>query len=212
MKEKIYNVLVGIICCVYAITTLAFLIFLPKYNLLFKGWWTFFIIFPSLGNLSFQKNKISSAYILLTGILLLLTNQGVIPFIKCFTILVSLGIIIIGINIIKKKDTKKTLPLFYTICGSTEEIASKTLNEGGEVIAICGSTSINMKDSTFKNKSVIKAKSILGTVELIFPDNIEVINSAQTYLGESLNYKKDKKSKTKVYVESTSILGSIKIK
>lgn len=220
MKEKIYNVLVGIICCVYAITTLVFLIFLPKYNLLFKGWWTFFIIFPSLGNLLFQKNKISSAYILLTGILLLLTNQGVIPFIKCFTILVNLGIIIIGINIIKttlnlnkeKKDTKKTLPLFYTICGSTEEIASKTLSEGGEVIAICGSTSINMKDSTFKNKSVIKAKSILGTVELIFPDNIEVINSAQTYLGESLNYKKDKKSKTKVYVESTSILGSIKIK
>ncbi|MGN0966918.1 MAG: hypothetical protein ACI4OP_04920 [Candidatus Coprovivens sp.] len=220
MKEKIYNVLVGIICCVYAITTLAFLIFLPKYNLLFKGWWTFFIIFPSLGNLLFQKNKISSAYILLTGILLLLTNQGVMPFIKCFTILVSLGIIIIGINIIKttlnlnkeKKDTKKTLPLFYTICGSTEEIASKTLSEGGEVLAICGSTSINMKDSTFKNKSVIKAKSILGTVELIFPDNIEVINSAQTYLGESLNYKKDKKSKTKVYVESTSILGSIKIK
>ena len=198
----------------------SFLNILTKYNLLFKGWWTFFIIFPSLGNLLFQKNKISSAYILLTGILLLLTNQGVMPFIKCFTILVSLGIIIIGINIIKttlnlnkeKKDTKKTLPLFYTICGSTEEIASKTLSEGGEVLAICGSTSINMKDSTFKNKSVIKAKSILGTVELIFPDNIEVINSAQTYLGESLNYKKDKKSKTKVYVESTSILGSIKIK
>lgn len=220
MKEKIYNVLVGIICCVYAITTLAFLIFLPKYNLLFKGCWTFFIIFPSLGNLLFQKNKISSAYILLTGILLLLTNQGIMPFIKCFTILVSLGIIIIGINIIKttlnlnkeKKDTKKTLPLFYTICGSTEEVASKTLSEGGEVLAICGSTSINMKDSTFKNKSVIKAKSILGTVELIFPDNVEVINSAQTYLGESLNYKKDKKSKTKIYVESTSILGSIKIK
>ena len=113
---------------------------------------------------------------------------------------------------IPKKDTKKSLPLFYTICGSTEEVASKTLSEGGEVLAICGSTSINMKDSTFKNKSVIKAKSILGTVELIFPDNVEVINSAQTYLGESLNYKKDKKSKTKIYVESTSILGSIKIK
>ena len=220
MKEKIYNVLVGIILCVYAITTLAFLIFLPKYNLLFKGWWTFLIIFPSLGNLLFQKNKVSSAYILLTGILLLLTNQGIMPFIKCFTILVCLGIIIIGISIIKttlnltknKKDTKKTLPLFYTLFGSTEEIASRTLSDGGEVIAICGSTSINMKDSTFQNNSVIKTKSILGTVELIFPDNVEVIKTSKTYLGESLNYKKNKKTKTKVYVESTSILGSIKIK
>ena len=124
MKEKIYNVLVGIILCVYAITTLAFLIFLPKYNLLFKGWWTFLIIFPSLGNLLFQKNKVSSAYILLTGILLLLTNQGIMPFIKCFTILVCLGIIIIGISIIKttlnltknKKDTKKnTTIILYNI-------------------------------------------------------------------------------------------------
>lgn len=220
MKEKIYNVLVGIICCVYAITTLAFLIFLPKYNLLFKGWWTFFIIFPSLGNLLFQKNKISSAYILLTGILLLLTNQGVMPFIKCFTILVSLGIIIIGINIIKttlnlnkeKKDTKKTLPLFYTIVGATEEFSSTTLKEGGEVIAICGATSIDMSDATFKNKSVIKTKSILGTVELIFPENVEVIMNNKNFLGETLNYKKAKKSRTKVYVESTSILGSTKIK
>ena len=69
-----------------------------------------------------------------------------------------------------------------------------------------------MKDSTFQNNSVIKTKSILGTVELIFPDNVEVIKTSKTYLGESLNYKKSKKSKTKVYVESTSILGSIKIK
>ena len=69
-----------------------------------------------------------------------------------------------------------------------------------------------MKDSTFQNKSVIKTKSILGTVELIFPENVEVITTGKTYLGETLNYKKSKKSKTKVYVESTSILGSIKIK
>ena len=219
MKEKIYNILVSIICCVYAITTLVFLFVMPKYNLLFPGWWTFILIFPSLGNLLFQKNKVSSAYVLTTGILLLLTCLEVITFIKCFTIFICLGIIIIGISIIKttltvakNKDTKKTLPLFYTIVGSTEEIASTTLSSGGEVMAICGSTSINMKDATFKNNSVIKTKSILGTVELIFPDNVEVLTTAKTYLGEVQNFKNSKKSRTKVYVESTSILGSTKIK
>lgn len=219
MKEKIYNILISVICCVYAITTLIFLFALPKYNLLFPGWWTFFLIFPSLGNLLFQKNKISSAYILTTGILLLLSCLKIITFIKCFTIFICLGIIILGISIIKStlsvtknKDTKKTLPIFYTFVGSTEEFVSTTLTNGGEIMAICGATSINMKDATFKNNSVIKTKSVLGTVELIFPENVEVITTTKTYLGEVQNYKKTRKSKTKVYVESTSILGSTKIK
>lgn len=220
MKEKIYNVIVSIICCVYAITTIVFLFVLPKYNLLFPGWWTLILIVPSLGNLLFQKNKVSSAFVLSSGILLLLASLGVIDFTKCFTILICFAIIIIGISIIKttfnlgkqKSDTNKTLPLFYTVFGATEEIASRTLSEGGEVIAICGSTSIDMKDATFKNNSVIKTKSILGSVELILPKNVEVITNPKNYVGEALNYKKSKKSKTKVYVESFSILGSIKIK
>lgn len=220
MKEKIYNVIVSIICCVYAITTIVFLFVLPKYNLLFPGWWTLILIIPSLGNLLFQKNKVSSAFVLSSGILLLLASLGVIDFTKCFTILICFAIIIIGISIIKttfnlgkqKSDTNKTLPLFYTVFGATEEIASRTLSEGGEVIAICGSTSIDMKDATFKNNSVIKTKSILGSVELILPKNVEVITNPKNYVGEALNYKKSKKSKTKVYVESFSILGSIKIK
>jgi predicted membrane protein len=220
MKEKIYNVIVSIICCVYAITTIVFLFVLPKYNLLFPGWWTLILIFPSLGNLLFQKNKVSSAFVLSSGILLLLASLGVIDFTKCFTILICFAIIIIGISIIKttfnlgkqKSDTNKTLPLFYTVFGATEEIASRTLSEGGEVVAICGSTSIDMKDATFKNNSVIKTKSILGSVELILPSNVEVITNPKNYVGEALNYKKSKKSKTKVYVESFSILGSIKIK
>lgn len=220
MKEKIYNVIVSIICCVYAITTIVFLFVLPKYNLLFPGWWTLILIIPSLGNLLFQKNKVSSTFVLSSGILLLLASLGVIDFTKCFTILICFAIIIIGISIIKttfnlgkqKSDTNKTLPLFYTVFGATEEIASRTLSEGGEVIAICGSTSIDMKDATFKNNSVIKTKSILGSVELILPKNVEVITNPKNYVGEALNYKKSKKSKTKVYVESFSILGSIKIK
>ena len=220
MKEKIYNVIVSIICCVYAITTIVFLFVLPKYNLLFPGWWTLIFIIPSLGNLLFQKNKVSSAFVLSSGILLLLASLGVIDFTKCFTILICFAIIIIGISIIKttfnlgkpKDDTNKTLPLFYTVFGATEEIASRTLSEGGEVVAICGSTSIDMKDATFKNNSVIKTKSILGSVELILPSNVEVITNPKNYVGEALNYKKSKKSKTKVYVESFSILGSIKIK
>ena len=221
MKEKIYNITISLICCIYAITTLVLLIIQPKYNLLFPGWWTFIIIFPALGNLLFQSNKVSGTYMLISGILLLLANLEIITFIKCFTILVCLGIIILGINIIKvtlnlptnRKDTNKTLPIFYTIFGATEELASTTLSEGGKVIAICGATTIDMKNSKLKSDIVIKTKSVLGTVELLFPDNVEVITSSKNILGESLNYKKtESKNKVTIYVDSTSILGSIKIK
>ena len=106
MKEKIYNIVVSIICCVYAITTIVFLFALPKYNLLFPGWWTFILMFPSLGNLLFQKNKVSSAFVLTSGILLLLASLEVISFTKCFTILICFAIIIIGMDTDKSEFIK----------------------------------------------------------------------------------------------------------
>ena len=99
--EKIYNVITAILFSIYALIALIFVLFLPKYNILFPGWWTLIIIIPSLGSLLFQHNKGTSLYLLILGVCLLLMNLQILSFNKCFTILICLAIIFIGINIVK---------------------------------------------------------------------------------------------------------------
>ena len=84
--EKFYNISTSVLFCLYALTALVLTIFLPKYNIFFKGWWTLFVILPSLGSLLFYRNKLTSLYTLAIGIILLLGCNDILTIKKCFTL------------------------------------------------------------------------------------------------------------------------------
>ena len=56
--EKVYNIGVTSLFCIYAMIALVLAIALPKYNILFPGWWSLIVIIPSLGSLLFQRIKV----------------------------------------------------------------------------------------------------------------------------------------------------------
>lgn len=219
--EKIYNIGTATIFSIYALIALIFTIFLPKYNIFFNGWWTLFIILPSLGSVLFYKNKLTSLYVLTIGILLLLGCNDILSLNKCFTILLCLGIILIGISIIKstikipqKKDSNtKYVPFYYTILGATEEKVSAPF-EGGYTKVCLGHLILDLSNAKIANNSTLNVVSIFGTTELILPEEVEVITTNTNVLGGTENLKASVKSKNKkkLYVDSTSILGSTKIK
>lgn len=219
--EKIYNIIVAITISTYALIEIIFLIFLPKYNILFPGWWTFIIMLPSLGNLLFQRNKASSLYIFLIGLLLLLFSLEIISLNKCFTILLCLGIIFLGIDIIKttfkipenKKSIIKYIPFYYTCLGSTEEKVT-TKFVGGTTKVLAGYLLLDLREAKIEDNSTLKVSSIFGTTEIYLPDNLEVVTNNTNILGGTENLKQvDKKTnKKKIYVESISIFGSTKLR
>ena len=219
--EKIYNVGTATIFSIYALIALILTIFLPKYNIFFSGWWTLFIILPSLGSVLFYKNKLTSLYVLTIGILILLGCNDILSLNKCFTILLCLGIILIGISIIKstikipqKKDSNtKYVPFYYTILGATEEKCI-TPFEGGTVKVCFGHLILDLSNAKITNNSTLNVTSIFGTTELILPEEVEAITNNVNVLGGTENLKNVAKSKNKkkLYIESMSILGSTKIK
>lgn len=220
--EKIYNVCSATLFSVYALISLIFLIFIPKYNILFNGWWTLIIILPSLGSFLFHKNKLGSLYILIIGILLFLSSNSIINLNKCFTILTCLGIIFIGINIVKstlkipenKNSTLNYTSLYYAFLGATEE-RIETDFAGGYTKVIFGSMHLDLKDALIKNDSTLKVISIFGTTEISLPENVEIITTNTNILGGTENIRKtNKKNKqnNKIYIESISILGTTKLK
>lgn len=220
--EKIYNIGISILFIVYSLVALVLCIFLPKYNILFPGWWTLILIIPSLGSLLFQSNKGSSLYLLIVGILLLLSCNSILSFKKCFTILICLAIIFIGINIIKttlkipnKKDSNtKYVPFYYAFLASTEEKIESKFN-GGYTKVVFGYLNLDLRNAKIEKNSTIKVLSIFGETELLLPDSIEVITSNTNILGGTENIRKSNnsaKKNNKVYIESISILGNTKIR
>lgn len=225
MKEKVektYNIIIASIISIYAFIELIFVIFIPKYSILFPGWWTLIIMLPSLGNILFQRNKASSLYIFIIGLLLLLVSFDILTIKKCFTILICLGIMFIGISIIKttlkipekKNSIIKYVPFYYTFLGSTEEKVTTSF-VGGTTKVLVGYLLLDMRNAQIEDNATLKVTSIFGTTEIYLPENIEVVTNNTNILGGTENLKQsttNKKKQKKIYIESVSIFGSTKIK
>lgn len=219
--EKIYNVSTAIIFSIYALIALILTVILPKYNIFFNGWWTLLLIIPSLGSLFFQNNKGFSLYTLITGILLLLSSNNIFSFKKCFTILLCLAIIFIGINIIKvtlkipekKSGNIKYVPFYYTLFGSTEEKV-ETKFQGGYTKLVFGYLCLDLRNAKIEKNSTLKVLSIFGETDILLPENVEVITTNTNILGGTENLKDSTQTKksSKLYIESISILGNTRIK
>ncbi len=68
------------------------------FNIFFEGWWTIFIIVPSIIDLFKKKDKIPSIIVLSIGIILLLQQQHIINNDMILKVLAAIGIIILGIK------------------------------------------------------------------------------------------------------------------
>ena len=219
--EKIYNISSSILYITYITIALILYLKLPKYNIFFPGWWTLILIIPSLGSLLFQNNKGFCLYTLIMGILLLLSSNSIITYNKCFTILICLAIIFIGIDIIivtlripeKKKSNTKYIPFYYAFFGSTDEkVESKFI--GGYTKLVFGHLSLDLSSAKIEKNSTLKVLSVFGETEIILPSNIEAITTNTNILGGTENLKNSSSSKksNNIYIESISILGNTKIK
>lgn len=219
MKEKIFNIIIATALITYAITAIVTSI-VKDVNIFFKGWWTLIIILPALGMLLFEKNKKSSLFIICVGIIIFLTTNEILTINKCFIILLSLAIILIGINIIevtfripkKKNSTEKYLPNYYAIFGSVEE-KNSTKFIGGRVHSIFGQVVLDLTKAKIEDSSTIKVLSIFGNSTVLLPSNVEVISNTKSTLGSDENYKEStsKGRKNKVYIESVNIFGGTKL-
>ena len=70
------------------------------FSLFFRGWWTLFLIIPSLIGLIKRESIGCSFLVLILGILMLLASQDIIEWSIIWKIFVPLIIIVVGLSII----------------------------------------------------------------------------------------------------------------
>lgn len=195
-------------------------------NIFFAGWWTLFIIVPSIISL-FERgsNKTSSIIFLVIGILLLLAAQGVFEFEILWEILLPAIVILIGLSLIfghkvdfnvKEKtkclnsdDTESIFAAFgeQNVSKSGEKFEKANLN------AIFGAVKLDLRDAKLEKETVIGAWAIFGGIEILAPEDCIVkVKATPVFGGVSNERKNNEDAKKTIYIEAYAIFGGLDIK
>lgn len=197
-------------------------------NIFFDGWWTLFIIIPSLIGLLTDDEKTGSLIILVIGILLLLSAQNIFDFEILWTLLVPIIIVIFGLSLIFKnsfnKEINKNIQKLNDKKNKEEEIfaafSSQKLDFNGETFnsktlnAIFGGIKLDLREAKLKEDVVINTTSVFGGIDIYIPKDVKIKIKSNSIFGGVTNHKNSKeneKSKT-IYINATCLFGGVEIK
>lgn len=195
-------------------------------NIFFDGWWTLFIIVPSITSLfESGSNKTSSIIFLVIGILFLLASQGLFEFEILWEILLPAIVILIGLSLIfghkvdfnvKEKtkclDSKDTESIFAAF-GEQNVSKSGEKFEKANLNAIFGAVKLDLREAKLEKETVIGAWAIFGGIEILVPEDCIVkVKGTPIFGGISNERKNNEDAKKTIYIEAYAIFGGLDIK
>ncbi len=206
-------VLIGIIIMLNALNII-------NINLLFTGWWTLFIIVPSLIGLINDKDKTGSIIGLLVGIALLLSVRGIVSIDLILKLILPSLLIIIGLSImLKGVFTTKTKPNtttnnHYCATFSGQKVSlPKEKFTGCKVDAIFGGVTLDLRDAIIKEDAIIEASAIFGGIDILAPENVNIVSKGTSIFGgTNMKRENDDTNKHTITINATCLFGGIDVK
>lgn len=199
-------------------------------NVFFDGWWTLFIIVPSVISLITEKEKLSSLGFLATGVILLLAAQNVFSYDVAWKMILAVVLMLIGVGIIIKNvfhnkndeevekkihdlENDKVMDSQVAIFSGSERTYNDETFAGSNLIAVFGGVDLDLRKAKFEKDTVIKAFCLFGGIDIKVPEEVQVkIKSGFIFGGVSDERKGDSgKGKCTVYVDAAGGFGGVSI-
>lgn len=194
-------------------------------DLFFDGWWTLFIIVPSLIDLIKEPTKTGNYIWLGVGTVLLLCAQGILNIeivgkLIFPVILVGMGISVLLKDKVGKKVKEKIKKLNedeleeYYATFSGQEINPKGDEfEGASLNAVFGGIDLNLTDAQIQKDTLINVTSVFGGVDIKVPSNVNVrVKSTSIFGGVDNKVKKYTENLPTIYVKAFCLFGGADIK
>ena len=200
---------------------------LTSIELFFDGWWTLFIIIPCFIGLITDKEKTGSIIGLIIGVLLLLGCQDIISFETFWKLLIPMLLVILGLSMVfkdmfnskinrkiselnKNSKSEKNVSAYF----SGQKVAySKEEFDGINMEAVFGGIKLDLREAIIKKDVVINARAIFGGIDILVPENINVVVSSSSMFGGVDNKREiNQDNKITIYVNDSSLFGGIDIK
>lgn len=196
-------------------------------NLFFSGWWTLFIIIPSLVGLINDKEKTSSLIFLIIGVWLFLAERDLIEYellIKLLlpVILISIGLLLVfkdvlsinGKEIKKINANNKESNNYIAVFGSQDLKFEDEKVENLDLKSLFGGIKLDLRDAKIEKDIVINTLSVFGGIDIYAPDDVKVKVSSTPFFG-GVEVKREKQSSKKeitIYLNSVCIFGGVDVK
>ena len=196
-------------------------------NLFFSGWWTLFIIIPSLVGLINDKDKTSSLIFLIIGVWLFLAERDLIEYellVKLLlpVILISIGLLLVfkdvlsinGKEIKKINANNKDNNDYIAVFGSQDLKFDNEKIENMDLKSIFGGIKLDLRDAVIEKDIVINTLSVFGGIDIYVPENVKVKVSSTPFFGgvDVKRRKGDSKKEVTIYLNSVCIFGGVDVK
>lgn len=222
--KKLNKILWGIVLLAVGAAILLKSFNILDFSLLFKGWWTLFIILPCFIGLLTQKDKLVNAFGLILGVLLLLACRSILSFSVIWTVFLALIVIFAGLKLIfgssKSKDNfpvtakvqnpKKSCAVFS---GNDIDFSGQIFS-GADLAAVFGGIECDLSNAVFESDTVINAAAVFGGIDIILPKTVNLkINSASFCGGvDAKRHTPIEENEVTVYLNASGIFGGIDVK
>ena len=209
MKNSV-GIIIGFCVVILGIILLGNYLYIWDFNVFFDGWWTLFIIVPSLTALLTKREKVVYLIIFLIGILLLLDADNLLGNINIFNIIFAMIIINVGLNIaFRDKKVNRNGKKICAVFSGTEEKISKE-NPINDLVTVFGGIELDLRDAIIEDGTTIEAVCIFGGIDIFVPDDVKVkVNGVNMFGGVENKSNGNKKT---LNINSTCIFGGIDIK
>ena len=213
--KKVSSCVWGLFIIIFGVLMLFKTLDIIDFNIFFNGWWTLFIIIPSLIDILVNDHKLTSFNFLLIGVLLLLNSNNVID--NPVAIFICVMVIELGFKIIFSRSNKdvvkvKNCDSYVGIFGESNAANNSEDFKGCDAVAVFGTVRLDLSKIKLNSDVKIEAVNVFGTIYLTVPEDVDVKVSGANIFSTTYNKKEQCNSKYSIYVEAVGVFGDIRIK
>ncbi len=199
---------------------------ITKFNLFFDGWWTLFIIVPSVVGIFTEREKMGNVIGLAIGVVLLLCAWDILSFSVLWKLFVPAVIVIVGLKLVlsgvrgnkageiiavMKENGTEPRNGFAAFSG-TELNFDGEVFDGADLAAIFGGVECDLRRAVIEKDAAIRVSAIFGGIDILVPPNVNVkVNSTSVFGGISNKTAVQKDAPT-IYVNGICMFGGVEIK
>ena len=223
MKKNIHMLLWGIVLLVFGGVFLVGRLMGNEGSFFFSGWWTVFLIVPALASMVENRVDIGNIIVLLLGVMLLARAQGWIPVIS-WTLVIAIVLAVLGGRSSRPHSHRAEARMIegsfdanpsYTAILSSRNVKSQPISLlGATCTAVLGSTSVDLSDCIVEEDITIFCNAILGSVDVIVPQNVKIVYRNLPILGDVSGKALGAASEANVptvTLDCTAVLGAVTV-
>lgn len=186
-----------------------------NFSIFFEGWWTLFLIVPSIISLVRKESMGTSFLILVLGVLMLLASQEVIEWSTIWKVFLPIIIMVVGLSIIfgnrkvKTKKVRENAKEYVAIFSGVDEMIGK-IESDFKVTSVFGGVELDMRDVKLEEDLIIDCFTLFGGIDIRLPKDVKVeVNGLPIFGGVENKYRNNDEAKVTVYINHTTICGGV---